>query len=128
MRPSSSLETDIKKNEATKLGVKEFYANMGLKEPKIKANRPPACHDRGTNGLVRISSSHGAHGNDVSSERQQGDLNVPHMPLLFVGTQDPGQHGGCERDLPEKLDFAAVHNIGPIIATFYKSGRCGGRL
>lgn len=111
--------TNSKKEEAMQLGAKEFYATKGLKELKV-----PKPIDR---LLVTTSAqpdwamyqailAPGAtiYPLTVSS----GNLEIPYMPIMLSGVRIQGSLVAARAIHMKMLQFAAVHNIKPIIEKF----------
>ncbi|KIW14791.1 hypothetical protein PV08_07576 [Exophiala spinifera] len=111
--------TDSKKEEAMRLGATEFYAVKGLKELKIKA---PLDHLLVTTAsqpdwqmyLPLMAPSGTIFPLTVSG----GDLKIPYMPFLQKALTVQGSLVAARQVHREMLDFAAHHNIRPIIQTF----------
>lgn len=113
--------TDSKKDEAKKLGAKEFYAMKGLKELKLEGDRKidrllvtasaqvdwslylPALNPRASIYPLSVAD---------------GDLKIPYMPLLVNGIRIQGSVVGSRHLHQDMLEFAAAQNIAPVIQTF----------
>ncbi|CAI7594301.1 unnamed protein product [Penicillium glandicola] len=111
--------TNSKKEEAMKLGAREFYAIKGVKELKIEApldnlivttssqpDWPIYLNVMAPNGVISPLS--------VSAE----DLKIPYMPVLLNGLRIQGGIVGSRQVHRDMLEFAAFHNIKPIKMTF----------
>jgi len=110
--------TDGKKEEAMKLGAKEFYATKGSQELKVK----PIDHLLVTTSVQPDWSIYlpimAPSGTVYPLSVSQGDLKVPYMPILLSGLKIQGSLVAAREIHREMLEFAAVHNIKPIIETF----------
>lgn len=113
--------SDSKKEEALKLGAKEFYATKGAKELKLKG-------DRGIDRLLVTASAQvdwslyqslmNPRGVIYPLTVSDGDLKMPYMPLLASGLRVQGVVVGSRQIHREMLQFAATQGIKPIIQTF----------
>lgn len=113
--------SDSKKEEATKLGAKEFYATKGVKELKLKDNR-------GIDRLLVTASVQvdwtmyqsvmNPRGVIYPLSVSEGDLQMPYMPLVVQGLRVQGSVVGSRNLHRQMLQFAAAHGIKPIIQTF----------
>ncbi|KAJ5367905.1 uncharacterized protein N7496_007665 [Penicillium cataractarum] len=111
--------TDSKKEEALKLGAKEFYATKGVKGLKL---------DQPIDNLIVTTSSQPDWGMYLSVMAPNGvisplsvdsnDLKIPYMPVLLNGLRIQGGIVSARQVHRDMLDFAAVHNIKPINMTF----------
>ena len=110
--------TDSKKEEASRLGAKEFYATKGLKELKLK----PIDHLLVTTSAQPDWSMYlpimAPSGTIYPLSVSQGDLKVPYMPIIMSGLKIQGSLVAAREIHREMLEFAAVHDIRPIIETF----------
>ena len=113
--------TDSKKDEAMKLGAKEFYAMKGKKEIKLDGGRNldrlivttsaqvdwslylPIMNPRSTIYPLSVS---------------EDNLSLPYMPLLINGIRIQGSVVGSRQIHREMLEFAAAQNVRPIIQKF----------
>ncbi len=111
--------SDSKKDEATKLGAREFIATKGLKELKLSktvdhllvttASQPdwnlymPIMSPSGTIYPLTVSND---------------ELKMPYMPIVLAGLKIQGSLVAAREIHREMLQFAAVHNIKPIVQTF----------
>lgn len=113
--------TDSKKDEAMKLGAKEFYATKDAKELKLKDGR-------GIDRLL-VTASVQIDWNlylPILNPRaviyplsvSEGDLQIPYMPLLVNGIRVQGSVTGSRGLHKEMLEFAAVQDVKPIIQKF----------
>jgi len=113
--------SDSKKEEAQKLGAKEFYATKGVKELKLK-------DDRGIDRLLVTASAQidwslyqsimNPRGTIYPLSVSQGDLQMPYMPLLMSGLRVQGVVVGSRQIHRDMLQFAAAQGVKPIIQTF----------
>ena len=111
--------TESKKDEALKLGAKEFYATKGLKELKVKQ---PIDHLLVTTSqqpdwsqYIPIMAPSGTiYPLSVSFE----DLKMPYLDLLLNGLKIQGSLVAARQIHREMLEFAAAHGIRPITQTF----------
>lgn len=111
--------SDSKKEEATKLGAKEFIAMKNVKE--VKPSRP-------LNRLLVTTSAQpdwqklmpamapGATIHPLSVS--EGDFAIPYMPLLLNGLRVQGSVVASRYIHRRMLEFAALHKIGPITQKF----------
>ncbi|KAH0833678.1 putative formaldehyde dehydrogenase AdhA [Fonsecaea pedrosoi] len=111
--------TDSKREEALKLGAHEFYATKGQTELKVSqsidhllvttASQPnwdmylPIMAPSGTIYPLTVSS---------------GDLKMPYMAIVMNGLKVQGSLVAARQVHREMLEFAAVHDLKPIIQTF----------
>lgn len=113
--------TNSKKDEAEKLGAKEFYAMKDVKELRLEGNRGidrllvtasaqvdwslylPVMNPRATIYPLSVS---------------EGDLQIPYMPLLSKGLRIQGSVVGSRHLHQDMLEFAAAQNIRPVIQKF----------
>lgn len=111
--------TDSKKEEAMKLGAKEFHATKGLKELKV------------TNPIDRLLVTTSAQPDWAMYQAilapgatifplsvSSGNLEIPYMPIMLNGTRIQGSLVAARAIHMKMLQFAAVHGIKPIIETF----------
>lgn len=111
--------TDSKKEEALKLGAKEFYATKGVKHLKL---------DQPIDNLIVTTSSQPDWEMYLSVMAPNGvisplsvdsnDLKIPYMPVLLNGLRIQGGIVSARQVHRDMLEFAAVHNIKPINMTF----------
>lgn len=111
--------TDSKKDQAMELGATEFYPTKDVKQLKIGK---PIDHL-----LVTTSSQPdwsmflpvmAPSGTIYPLSVSEGDLTIPYMPLILQGLKVQGSLVAARQIHREMLEFAAVHNIRPIIETF----------
>jgi D-arabinose 1-dehydrogenase-like Zn-dependent alcohol dehydrogenase len=111
--------TDSKKDEALKLGAKEFIAAKGKKELKVSkkldhllvttASQPdwnlylPIMAPSGTIYPLTVSND---------------ELKLPYMQIILNGLKIQGSLVAAREIHREMLEFAAVHNIKPVIQKF----------
>ncbi|KIW93165.1 uncharacterized protein Z519_05770 [Cladophialophora bantiana CBS 173.52] len=111
--------TESKKDEAVRLGAKEFCATKGQKELKISK---PVDHLLVTTAsqpnwnmyLPIMAPSGTIYPLTVSSE----DLKMPYMDIIMSGLRVQGSLVAAREIHRQMLDFAAVHGLRPIIQTF----------
>lgn len=111
--------TDSKKQEALKLGAREFHATKGAKELKVK---------KPIDNLIVTTSSQPdwqmylnvmAPGGIISPlSVDMNDLKIPYMPLLVNGLRVQGGIVSARQVHRDMLEFAALHNIKPVKMTF----------
>lgn len=111
--------TDSKKEEAFKLGAKEFYATKGAKD--LKLQQP-------LDNLIVTTSSQpdwelylkvmAPNGVISPLSVDKNDLKIPYMPLLLNGLRIQGGIVSARQVHREMLEFAAIHNIKPVKMTF----------
>lgn len=111
--------SDSKKDEAKKLGATEFHAMKGVKELKL---------ERGIDRLLVTTASPpdwsiyqtamNPRGIIYPLGLNNGDLQMPFMPLLVQGLRIQGSVVGSRHLHRDMLAFSAVHNIRPITQTF----------
>ena len=111
--------TESKKEEATKLGAMEFYATKGVKELKVEKqiDHLLVCTSQQPDWnlyLPVMAPSGTIYPLSVSND----NLTMPYMPLLSNGLSVQGSLVAARQIHREMLEFAAVHNIKPIIQTF----------
>jgi D-arabinose 1-dehydrogenase-like Zn-dependent alcohol dehydrogenase len=110
--------TESKKEEATKLGAREFYATKGLQELKVR----PIDHLLVTTSTQPDWSMYlpvmAPSGTIYPLGVSEGDLKMPYMPIIMSGLKIQGSLVAARQILREMLEFAAVHDIKPIIETF----------
>ncbi|OAP54667.1 hypothetical protein AYL99_11115 [Fonsecaea erecta] len=111
--------TESKKEEALKLGAKEFYATKGLKQ--LKVSKPidhllvTTASQPDWNMYLPIMAPSGTiYPLTVSFE----DLKMPYMDIIMGGLKIQGSLVAARRIHREMLDFAASHGVKPIIQTF----------
>lgn len=111
--------TDSKKEEAMKLGAMQFHAIKGLKELKISK---PINHLLVTTSaqpdwaMYQSILAPGATIFPLSVS--SGNFEIPYMPLIFNGTRIQGSLVAPRAIQNKMLEFAAVHNIKPMIKKF----------
>lgn len=111
--------TDSKKDEATKLGSSEFVATKSVKEIKISR---PIDHLLVTTSfqpdwkqyLPILAPGATIYPLTVSKD----DLTIPYGPINSKELRIQGSVVAARNVLMQMLDFAAHHNIRPIIETF----------
>lgn len=113
--------TDSKKDEAKKLGAKEFYATKGIKELKLEGGK----------GIDRLLVTASVQVDwsiylPVMNPRSviyplsvsEDDFKIPYMPLLANGIRIQGSVVGSRHLHRDMLEFAASQNVRPITQTF----------
>jgi D-arabinose 1-dehydrogenase-like Zn-dependent alcohol dehydrogenase len=111
--------TDSKKEEAMKLGATEFYATKGAKELKL---------EKKINHLLVTTSAQpdwnlyipvmAPSGTIYPLSVDSGELKLPYMGLLLNGLRVQGSLVAARQIHREMLEFAAHHQIKPIVQTF----------
>ena len=120
--------TDSKKEESMHLGATEFHAMKGVKDPSDLANIRPLNHLLVTTSAkpdYALYSTILAPGATIFPlSVAEGNFEFPYMPLLLTGIRVQGSVVAPRALHNKMLQFAAVHNIKPIIDTFtlYKQG------
>ncbi len=111
--------TDSKKEQAMKLGATEFYATKDAKE--LNVGRPidhllvtTSAQPDWSLYLPIMAPSGAVYPLTVS----QGDFTIPYMPVLMSGLKIQGSLVAARQIHREMLEFAAIHQIEPIIETF----------
>ncbi|KAK4936440.1 hypothetical protein LTR10_022657 [Elasticomyces elasticus] len=111
--------TDSKKDEAMKLGAMEFYATKDVSEFKLDE---PIDHLLVTtaqqpdwNMYLPIMA---AGGTIFPLTVSAGDLKMPYMPIIAKALTVQGSLVAARQIHREMLEFAAKHDIRPIIQTF----------
>jgi D-arabinose 1-dehydrogenase-like Zn-dependent alcohol dehydrogenase len=111
--------TDSKKEEATQLGAKEFVATKGQKE--LKLSKPldhllvTSASQPDWNLYLPIMAPGGTiYPLTVSAD----DLKMPYMGIILSGLKIQGSLVAAREIHREMLEFAAAHNISPIIQKF----------
>ena len=110
--------TDSKEEQAMNLGAKEFYATKDVKELKCQ----PIDH-------LLVTTSAQPHwslylpimapsGTIYPLTVSEDDLTIPYMPVIMSGLKIQGSLVAARQIHREMLNFAAVHQIKPIIETF----------
>jgi D-arabinose 1-dehydrogenase-like Zn-dependent alcohol dehydrogenase len=111
--------TESKKEEAIKLGAKEFYATKGKKELDIGR---PLDHLLVTSSAQPDWSMYlpimAPSGTIYPLSVSEGNLEIPYMGVLLNGLKIQGSLVAAREIHREMLDFAAYHNIKPINQTF----------
>lgn len=111
--------TDSKKEEALKLGAREFYATKGVKQFKL--------HKPIDNLLVTTSSQPewemyftvmAPNGVISPLSVDMGVLKVPYLPLLQQNLRVQGSIVSARQVHNEMLKFAALNDIKPVKMTF----------
>ncbi|EPS28371.1 hypothetical protein POX_f07457 [Penicillium oxalicum] len=111
--------TDSKKEEAMKLGAREFYATKGVKE--LKLEKPidnlivTTSAQPDWNMYINVMAPNGVI-SPISVD--EGDLKIPYMGLLLHGLRVQGGIVSARQVHRDMLDFAATHQIKPIKMTF----------
>jgi D-arabinose 1-dehydrogenase-like Zn-dependent alcohol dehydrogenase len=111
--------TDSKKDEAMKLGAREFVATKGQRELKVSK---PIDHLLVTTAsqpvwnlyLPIMAPSGTIYPLTVSND----DLKMPYMGIILSGLKIQGSLVAAREIHREMLEFAATHSIKPIIQTF----------
>lgn len=113
--------TESKKDEALRLGAREFYATKDLKDYRDVCKTP-------VNALLVTTSAQpdwNGYFPILAPEAivfplglSQGDLKVPYLPFLLKGIRVQGSVVANRQTHREMLRFAAVHKIKPIIQEF----------
>ncbi|KAF2726267.1 GroES-like protein [Polychaeton citri CBS 116435] len=111
--------SDRKKEEALKLGAKEFIATKGAKE--LKVARPlnrllvTTSAQPDWNLIIPILAP-GATIHPLSVD--EGNFSIPYMPMILNGITVQGSVVASRYIHNRMLTFAALHGIKPIIETF----------
>lgn len=111
--------TDSKKEEAMKLGATEFHATKGLDELKINSKIDHLLVTTSQQPdwdlyLSIMAPSGTIYPLSVSND----DLRMPYMPIIMGGLKVQGSLVAARQIHREMLNFAAVHDIRPMIQTF----------
>lgn len=111
--------SDSKKDEALRLGAKEFIAMKGAKE--LKPHRPldrvlVTTSAQPDWSLIVPILAPGATIHPLSVA--EGDFAIPYMPLLLNGITVQGSVVAPRYIHRRMLDFAALHQIKPVIEKF----------
>ncbi|KAF7958019.1 hypothetical protein EAE96_003586 [Botrytis aclada] len=111
--------SDKKKDEATKLGAHEFIATKDVKE--LKVSRPinrllvtTAAQPNWELILPIMAPRSTIYPLTVSFQ----NLEIPYMPFLVAGINIQGNLVANRSAHKQMLDFAAFHDIKPIVQTF----------
>ncbi len=114
--------TDSKKEEAMKLGALEFHAMKGVKGPEDLKNVKHINHLLVTTSAkpdYSLYASILAPGATIFPlSVAEGNFEFPYMPLLMLGIHVQGSVVAPRWIHNKMLEFAAVHNIKPVIETF----------
>lgn len=111
--------SDSKKDEATKLGAKEFVAMKGKDE--ISISRPVDALLVTTSVLPDwnvILPVMAANSKIFPLTVSQGNFEIPHMPMILKGITVQGSVVAARAVHRHMLAFAALHEIKPIIMEF----------
>lgn len=111
--------TEKKKDEAMKLGAHEFVATKGAKELKVShpLNRLLVTTSAQPDwSLIMPIMAPGATIYPLSVA--QGNFEIPYMPLLMNGITVQGSIVASRYIQNRMLEFAALHNIKPMIEKF----------
>jgi D-arabinose 1-dehydrogenase-like Zn-dependent alcohol dehydrogenase len=112
--------SDRKKDEALKLGAHEFIAtaNLGkdyqIEHPITRLLVTTSAQPDWTQILPLMSMRSSIYPLSVS----EGDLSLPYMPILIKGINIQGSLVANKGQHRQMLDFAALHNIRPMIEKF----------
>ncbi|KAK3686262.1 hypothetical protein LTR37_019985 [Vermiconidia calcicola] len=111
--------SDRKKDEAMKLGATEFVATKGVKE--LKVSHPidrlliTTSAQPDWQQLLPVLAPQGSiHPLSVAS----GNLEAPYFPIVANGLTIQGSVVASRHVHRKMLEFAALHNIEPIVETF----------
>lgn len=114
--------TDSKKEEAMKLGAMEFYAMKGVSRPedlrKIKPINQLLITTSAKPDYALYSSILAPGATVFPLSVAEGNFEFPYMPLLLTGVRVQGSLVAARAIQNKMLQFAAVHNIKPIIEKF----------
>lgn len=101
-----------------KLGAKEFYPTKGIQELKVK----PIDHLLVTTSMQPDWSLYlpimAPSGTVYPLSVSPDDLKMPYMPILSAGLKIQGSLVAAREIHREMLEFAAVHDIRPVIEKF----------
>lgn len=111
--------SDRKKDEATKLGAREFVAMKGAKE--LKVSRPlnrilVTTSAQPDWSLIMPILAPGASVHPLSVA--EGNFEIPYMPLLLNGVTVQGSVVASRYIHNRMLAFAALHQIKPVLQKF----------
>ena len=111
--------TDSKKEEAMKLGAVEFHATKGLKELKMSKpiNRLLVTTSQQPDWAM-YQSILAPNATIFPLSVAGGNLEIPYMPLIESGTRIQGTIVAARAIHMKMLEFAADHDIKPIIESF----------
>lgn len=114
--------TDSKREEASKLGAMEFYAMKDVKGPKDLNQIKPINHLLVTTSAkpdYALYSTILAPGATIFPlSVAEGNFEFPYMPLLETGVRVQGSIVAPRVIHKKMMEFAAVHNIKPVIEKF----------
>ena len=110
--------TDSKKAEATKLGAHEFHATKGVKELHVKPLDHLVVTTSAQPDWTMYINVMNPNGTIYPLSVSEGDLTVPYMPFLLAGLRIQGGIVAARKIHMEMLEFAAEHNIKPVIQKF----------
>jgi len=111
--------SDSKKDEATKLGAKEFVAMKGKDE--ISISRPVDALLVTTSVLPNwdvILPVMAANSKIFPLTVSEGNFEIPHMPMILKGITVQGSVVAARAVHRHMLAFAALHEIKPILMEF----------
>ena len=114
--------TDSKKDEAIKLGALEFHAIKGVKGPEDLQKIKPVNHLFITTSAKPDYSLYTAvlapEATIYLLSVADGNFEFPYMPLIMHGFRVQGTVVAPRAIHNKMIEFAAVHNIKPVIEEF----------
>ena len=111
--------TDSKKEEAMKLGAREFHATKGVKDLSFckPVNRLLVTTSHQPDwAIYQAVLAPGATVFPLSVS--DGNLEMPYMPLILKGIRIQGSVVAARAIHMKMLEFAAAHGIRPIVERF----------
>ncbi|KUI73611.1 Alcohol dehydrogenase [Cytospora mali] len=111
--------TDSKKEEAMRLGAHEFIATKGQKELKVKSKLDRLLVTTSAQPdwdllMPIMAAGSTIHPLSVAS----GNFTIPYMAMLASGITIQGSVVAARQMHRDMLDFAALHQIKPVVQTF----------
>jgi D-arabinose 1-dehydrogenase-like Zn-dependent alcohol dehydrogenase len=110
--------THNKKEEAMKLGAREFYATNGVQELRVRSIHHLLVTTSEQPDWPRYLPMMVLSGTIYPLSVSQGDLKVPYIPILSSGLKIQDSLVAAREIHREMLEFAAIHNIKPVIEKF----------
>jgi D-arabinose 1-dehydrogenase-like Zn-dependent alcohol dehydrogenase len=111
--------TNSKREEATKLGAREFYATKDVKELKINKRINHLLVTTSAQPDWNLYLSILAPGATIYPlSVSEGNLSLPYMPIIEQSLRIQGSIVAARQIHREMLEFAAYHEIKPIVQTF----------
>lgn len=111
--------TESKKEEAIKLGARDFYATKDAKELKVDVKIDhllvTTSRQPDWNLFLNVMAPSGT---IYPLSVSEGNLSLPYMPIILNGLRIQGSLVAPRQIHREMLEFAAQHGIKPIVQIF----------